>query len=166
MGTNASPGYISHSGSDHIQILLRSHSVVKITVYDCAFSLFRSQQKWTEMFHKQVPFPNAWLILSLGISSMTFNFLSVIIICPRYLLVCQRGFSPKEYTRDLAPKPKVLRCRHRHALQGGAWHIPGSLGGWLWSLLNWWLARVASMRGVKSKVSSSLNHGLLQRQRS
>ena len=35
----------------------------------------------------------------------------------------------KQKMRDLAPKAKVLRCRHHHAPRtGGGW-------GWLWSLL-------------------------------
>ncbi len=32
-------------------------------------------------------------------------------------------------TRELAPKGKVLRCRHRHALTTGGWQTPGGVGG-------------------------------------
>ena len=32
-------------------------------------------------------------------------------------------------TRDLAPKAKVIRCRHRHALRERGWHVSGG-GGW------------------------------------
>ena len=60
-------------------------------------------------------------------------------------------------TRDLAPKAKVLRCRHHHAPGGGGWPI---IGGWHAS---WgWHSSCCSW----NHWSSNTNSCLFQRQRS
>ncbi len=83
------------------------------------------------------------------------------------------GESYEITTWDLSPKSHGTSLHHRHALPGGGmcqWGsgtsvevgggtsvgVAFSLGGWLWSLLGWWLV------GGMPKVWSLVKHRLLQ----